>query len=185
MKDLAWLPPEAEKIFLVLFLSFLIGLEREEHKLSGEQYAFGGVRTYPLIGLIGYALALLSGVEVLPVVLGFLLIGGFLMLSYSHKLVAPGGAGVTLRNVGAGDLPHRRPGVPRAYWIATALAVASVVLLDLKAALESLAKRIEQDDILTFAKFMVLSAVILPYCPTPSTRSSRSIRSRPGWWWSR
>jgi hypothetical protein len=26
-----WLPPDAVKIVLVLFLSFLIGLEREEH----------------------------------------------------------------------------------------------------------------------------------------------------------
>jgi len=40
---------------MVLALSFLIGLEREEHKASGEQYSFGGVRTFPLIGLIGYA----------------------------------------------------------------------------------------------------------------------------------
>ena len=28
------LPPEAVKIVLVLFLSFLIGLEREEHKAA-------------------------------------------------------------------------------------------------------------------------------------------------------
>ncbi len=37
------LPPEGVKLLLVLFLSFLIGLEREEQKLSGEHYAFGGV----------------------------------------------------------------------------------------------------------------------------------------------
>ena len=29
------LPPEAVKIVLVLFLSFLLGLEREEHKVAG------------------------------------------------------------------------------------------------------------------------------------------------------
>ncbi len=48
-----FLPAEAWKILLLLFLSFLIGLEREEHKRSSEYYAFGGVRTFPLIGLIG------------------------------------------------------------------------------------------------------------------------------------
>ena len=51
------LPPDAVKIVLVLFLSFLIGLEREEHKAAAEHYAFGGVRTFPLIGLIGYSIA--------------------------------------------------------------------------------------------------------------------------------
>ncbi|MGA8629707.1 MAG: MgtC/SapB family protein, partial [Terracidiphilus sp.] len=49
------LPPDAVKIVLVLFLSFLIGLEREEQKATGGSYFFGGVRTFPLIGLIGYS----------------------------------------------------------------------------------------------------------------------------------
>ena len=40
------LPPEALKILLVLFLSFLIGLEREEHKVAVGSYSFGGVRTF-------------------------------------------------------------------------------------------------------------------------------------------
>ena len=52
-------PPEAVKILIVLVLSFLIGLEREEHKAGGD-YSFGGVRTFPIIGLVGYAVALLS-----------------------------------------------------------------------------------------------------------------------------
>ena len=54
-----WLPPEGIKIVVVLFLSFLVGLEREEHKVA-TRYSFGGVRTFPLIGLIGYTVAFLS-----------------------------------------------------------------------------------------------------------------------------
>ena len=49
------------KILIVLFLCFLIGLERKEHKGEAEHYSFGGVRTFPLIGLVGYMMALLSG----------------------------------------------------------------------------------------------------------------------------
>ena len=67
------LPPEAVKILLVLFLSFLIGLEREEHKVGAAKYSFGGVRTFPLIGLIGYLAALLSGPELVPLTVGFLI----------------------------------------------------------------------------------------------------------------
>lgn len=58
-------PVEGTKILLVLFLSFLIGLEREERKANPERYSFGGVRTFPLIGLIGYVMALLSGSQLI------------------------------------------------------------------------------------------------------------------------
>ena len=46
------MPPEGAKILVVLFLAFLTGLEREERHAG--QFLFGGVRTYPLIGLIAY-----------------------------------------------------------------------------------------------------------------------------------
>jgi uncharacterized membrane protein (DUF4010 family) len=159
------LPPEAVKILLVLFLSFLIGLEREEHKAAGTGYSFGGVRTFPLIGLIGYSLALIGSTQMLPVTVGFLVVAGFLLLSYWHKLAQSAVAGVTTEMSG---LTTFLVGALVCYghlWIATALGVASLLLLDLKAALENLAARIPPTEILTFAKFMVLSGVILPALP--------------------
>ena len=47
------IPPEGVKIGLVLFLAFLLGLEREGHKADVAAHLFGGVRAFPLIGLIG------------------------------------------------------------------------------------------------------------------------------------
>ncbi len=67
------------------------GLEREEHKAAGN-YSFGGVSTFPLIGLIGYSIALISGTQLLPLTIGFLVVAGFLMLSYWHKLSAQSSA---------------------------------------------------------------------------------------------
>jgi uncharacterized membrane protein (DUF4010 family) len=159
------LPPEALKIVLVLFLSFLIGLEREEHKMAVSSYSFGGVRTYPLIGLIGYSIALLSGTQLLPLTIGFLVIAAFLLLSYWHKLSSAEAAGITsemsaLTTFLAGALVYYGH-----FWIATTLSVASLLLLDLKAALEKLAVRIAPREILTFAKFLLLTGVILPALP--------------------
>ena len=150
---------------LVLFLSFLIGLEREEHKLEVGSYSFGGVRTFPLIGLIGYSIALLSGAQLLPVTIGFLVIGGFLLLSYWHKISCAEAAGVTtemsaLATYLVGALIYYQH-----LWIATALAVASLLLLELKAFLEKIAAKTAPREILTFAKFLLLSAVILPALP--------------------
>jgi uncharacterized membrane protein (DUF4010 family) len=160
-----WLPPEAAKILLVLFLSFLIGLEREEHKLAAGAYSFGGVRTFPLIGLIGYSIALLSGTQLLPVTFGFLVVGAFLLLSYWHKLACAEAAGVTTEMSGLATYLVGALVYYDHFWIATALSVASLLFLELKVGLEKLASRAAPEEILTFAKFLLLSAVILPALP--------------------
>jgi uncharacterized membrane protein (DUF4010 family) len=159
------LPPEGVKILLTLFLCFLIGLEREEHRASGQRYSFGGVRTFPLIGLIGYAMALLSGRQLVPLTVGFAVIGSFLWLSYRHKLELYNGAGVTTEMSGlatyvVGALVSRDQ-----FWIATTLAVLSILLLELKEFLENLTTRIPDEEILTFTKFLLLTFVILPVVP--------------------
>lgn len=160
-----WLPTDAIKIVLVLFLSFLIGVEREEHKSALGSYSFGGVRTFPLIGLIGYSIALLAGSQLLPVTLGFLVVGGFLLLSYWHKLTRVAAAGVTSEMSGLATYLVGALVYYDHFWIATALSVASLLLLELKAALETLATRTAPQEILTFAKFLLLTAVILPVLP--------------------
>jgi uncharacterized membrane protein (DUF4010 family) len=123
------------------------------------------VRTFPLIGLVAYAISLLSGGQVLPITLGFAVVAGFLMLSYRHKLETSGLPGITsemsaLTTYVAAALVYREQ-----FWIATTITVASMLLLELKAVLEGLTHRIAPEEILTFTKFLLLSAVILPILP--------------------
>jgi uncharacterized membrane protein (DUF4010 family) len=153
------------KILLVLFLSFLIGLEREEHKATSEHYEFGGVRTFPLIGLIGYSMALLSGAQLLPLAFGFVVVGGFLSLSYWHKLSSVEDAGVTSEMSGLATYLVGALVYYDHFWIATTLSVTSVLLLELKTVLEKLATRAAPGEILTLAKFLLLTIVILPILP--------------------
>ncbi len=89
------IPSAVTEILLVLFLSFLLGLEREERKSVAKEYAFGGVRTFPLLGLLGYALGALSGQQWGLVAAGLAVVGAFLWLSYRHKLETQAIAGVT------------------------------------------------------------------------------------------
>jgi uncharacterized membrane protein (DUF4010 family) len=158
-------PPEAVQILLVLFLSFLIGLEREERKTAQGVYSFGGVRTFPLIGLIGYSIALVAGTQLLPVAVGFLVVAGFLLLSYWHKISTSETAGVTSEMSGLATFLVGALVCYGHLWIATTLGVACLLLLDLKAALEKIAARIAPNEILTFTKFLVLSVVVLPILP--------------------
>ena len=160
-----FIPKEGAKILLVLFLSFLIGLEREQQKVASAQYRFGGVRAFPLLGLLGYALSLFSEGNFLLPGVGLAVVGLFLWQSYRYKLEHEALAGMTTELSGLatyviGALVSREH-----YWVATTVAVLGVALLELKAALESFTKRVPSDEILTFTKFLLLSAVILPIVP--------------------
>ena len=72
IKELKWVflatfLKKAHKFCLCYF--FLVGPEREEYKLNDEHFAFGSVRTYPLIGMIGYSILLIASGDLSP--LGF------------------------------------------------------------------------------------------------------------------
>ena len=86
--------PDALKIALVLALALFVGLEREEHKQRELTYAFGGVTTFPVIGLVSYSLALLSAPGMTPWVVGLASVSSFMLLSYRHKLAGESPAGV-------------------------------------------------------------------------------------------
>ena len=115
----AILPPDAVKIGLVLAISFFVGLEREEHKQREAGYAFGGVRSFPLIGLTSYGLALFASPQLAPWVVGLGVVGVLMALSYAHKLGGESPAGLTtelsaLATYVVGGLIQREY-----YWIAT------------------------------------------------------------------
>ena len=158
------LPPEAAQVLLVLFLSFLLGLEREEHHAQARTYAFGGVRTFPLLGFFGFALAFLSPGQFLLAGLGLLVVGALMAVSYAHKLKdGSGGAttelsGLCIYAVGALVANNH-------FWTAIALVVLALVLLELKTALEGLATRLAPGEVATFTKFLLLALVILPAVP--------------------
>jgi uncharacterized membrane protein (DUF4010 family) len=155
---------EAFKVFIVLFLSFLIGLEREEHKIS-KGYAFGGVRTYPLIGLVGYSIAFISQNQVLPVAIGLAVISGFMMISYWYKIHSFQRIGFTSEIAGLTTYLIGALVYHEYLWVASTLAIASLILLELKSFLEGLARRFSEEDILTFTKFLFLTIVVLPIFP--------------------
>lgn len=158
------LPPEASRLLLVFFLSFLIGLEREELKQSGRR-AFGGVRTFPLLGLMGHAIAYITQGSVVGLGIGFAVVAAFMLVSYWFKQRYSSDAGITTELSGLvvylmGSLVYFGH-----VWFACTLVVANLLLLELKDALEGLTERINGEELVTFAKFLLLTAVILPLVP--------------------
>jgi len=159
------IPKPAIQVALVLALSFLIGFEREERKQLEGALMFGGVRTFPLIGLVSYSLALVSGTDLLAWMLGFAVVGGFMLLSYQRKAAAAQDAGMTTEMSGLATYLVAGLVYQDQYWMAATIAVVSVLLLDLKKALEGLTHRVASGEIATVAQFLVLTVVILPIVP--------------------
>lgn len=162
---LPMLPQEATKILLTLAFSSLIGLEREEHKATADRFIFGGIRTYPLIGLLGYALTMVSGPQLIPASIGLAVIGGFLWISYQHKLQNVEVAGFTTELSALSTYVVGSLVALGHFWIGGAIAILSVLLLELKTFLEGLSRRIPAQEIFTFTKFLFVTVVILPIIP--------------------
>ncbi|MGI0493376.1 MgtC/SapB family protein [Alkalinema pantanalense CENA528] len=163
------IPPDVFKLCLVVFLSFLIGLEREEQKSEPGRYVFGGVRTYPLIGLLGYGLAFLANQDRLPVAVGLFVVGGFMMLSYWNKIRrSTQEAGLTTEMTALGTYLVGPLVYYEHYWVACTFVITSLILLELKSVLEGLVHRFSPDDILTLGKFLFLTIVVLPILPNQS-----------------
>lgn len=165
------LPRQVFELALVLFLSFLLGLEREEHKARVAHYVFGGIRTFPMLGLVGYGIGRISGGNVVSLAIGFVVVGAMMVVSYWHKVHADPGAGATTEVSGLLTYVIGALVYVGAYWVAVAFGVVAVLLLELREGLEKLTAKVGRDEVAAFAKFLVLAVVILPVLPDrPFTR---------------
>jgi uncharacterized membrane protein (DUF4010 family) len=157
---------------VALGIGILIGLQREsayqQEKRESELPVnkFAGIRTFPLIALLGCLSALISDQFQSGIVFmaGVLVVGLLIALAY-HATSRVGDFGLTTEIAGIliffiGAL---------CYWndllLAVALGVVTMGLLSLKLELHKLARRITQDDLLATLKFAVIAAILLPLLP--------------------
>jgi uncharacterized membrane protein (DUF4010 family) len=150
---------------IALLIGVLIGLEREYARLKEDVRAFAGVRTFPLVALLGCCAALMTDLggpwafAILAV-----LVGSLIAISYSIDAFQ-GRVGMTTEVAAVvvfvcGAL---------AYWgyleLAAALAVVTFGFLTLKPQLHRLASRVSSEDMYATLKFAVISLIVLPVLP--------------------
>jgi len=165
------MPPEAGlsssevvQVLVTVALCLLMGLEREEKRAADRTYIIGGVRTFPIVGLIGYAITLLSPDSFVAPIVGFAALSSLLVVSYLHKLRDADHGATTEVSVMATYLVGAL--VAREHlWVATSVTVASVLLLHARAPLRQFAVRLPRQEVSTLVQFILLAAVILPVLP--------------------
>jgi uncharacterized membrane protein (DUF4010 family) len=152
------------ELIITIALTLVMGLEREETGAIQRAYRVAGVRTFPIVGALGYCLALLCLNEPLALGLGFAALVGFLAVAFSYKLrSAEHGATTEMAVLVAfvvGALVARDDTV-----LAAAITVAVTLLLQAKVPLERFAEALPPGEIATFVRFLLLTAVVLPVLP--------------------
>ena len=153
------------RFIVALAMGFLVGLERETGRKEHTPFFFGGVRTFPIVSLFGFACAWFFS-NGLPFMLpaGLIAVTTLAVVAYIQKIKA-GRFGATSEvsvlvtyMIGALSLlaDVRFP---------IALGVVNTILLSEKSALESYVARLNRNEFLATLKFLLLALVIYPALP--------------------
>lgn len=158
----------ARNFLIALLIGALIGIEREKKKVSDPGQAFGGIRTYTLLALLGAASAWLGRELGTPWILAatLVVVGGAVVASY------------VLQSRGSAEMPGLTSEVAALVvvmlgamvvvgnpMLAVALAVITSALLAFKQPLHGMVQRIGTDDLFAGIKLLIASFIVLPLLP--------------------
>jgi len=162
-----FLPRELVTFILVTLFSLLIGLSQRKISLKreGEITLFGTDRTFTFIGILGYLLYILDPVEMRLFMGGGLVLGFLLGLNYYVKQSQYHVFGVTtiiiaLITYCIAPIVSTQPS-----WFYIMVVVTVLLFTELKHTFTEIAQRMQNDEMITLAKFLAISCIILPMLP--------------------
>lgn len=152
-------------LLISLGIGLILGLEREYDKLKEEQ-GFAGIRTFPIVAIIGFILGHLSTTYSLWLVI--IISAAFLLfLSLSHLSIAQKHSmtGITTNMALFATLILGVMVANHLHKEAVATAVVIVTLLSLKTTFNTFIKNITSEELFAFIKFSIIALLILPFLP--------------------
>jgi len=162
-----YLPEKLVTFILVTLFSLLIGLSQRKISLKreGETTLFGTDRTFTFIGMLGYLLYILDPEEMHLFMGGGLILGILLGLNYYVKQSQFHVFGVTtiiiaLITYCIAPIVSTQPS-----WFYVMVIVTVLLLTELKHTFTEIAQRMKNDEMITLAKFLAISGIILPMLP--------------------
>jgi uncharacterized membrane protein (DUF4010 family) len=179
--------PSPAHIALLLGLSFFLGLAFEEYFAHTDERRPGGIRTFPMLALVGGVLYLFDPEHFIPFTGGLVVLGAWLLVYYlahvsEHKEQQDEpnvGLVVPLLNVIAYLLGAAALALEP--WVAVTMTVAAVLLLTGREKLHGLARRIEIKEIVTAGEFLILTGIVLPLLPDHPVTTLTAITPRQVW----
>jgi uncharacterized membrane protein (DUF4010 family) len=146
-------------------IGLLLGLEREYDKLKAEQ-GFAGIRTFPIVSIIGFILGNLAKTYSpwLVIIISAAILF-FLALSQFSNPQKHFMSGITTNLALFATLILGVMVATELLKEAVATAVVVVTLLSLKTTFRSFIKNITPDELFAFIKFSIIALLILPFLP--------------------
>ena len=171
---------------LALALAFFFGLAFEDFYGRVQEQRPGGVRTFPLLALVGGVLYLLDPLRLLPLCVGLFAVAGWLGIYYFRRVgaaagdedIAPGMI-VPVCNVLAFLLGPAALAQP--VWVPVGMTAAAVLFLTSRDKLHGFARAIEISELVTAGKFLVLTGLILPLLPDHPIAALTPVTPRQAW----
>jgi uncharacterized membrane protein (DUF4010 family) len=156
-----------------LAVGLLVGLEREQTKAGRAGSHFGGLRTYPIVALIGALATMLEPVSMWLPLIALLGLFALVAISYAADVRREADHGITteLSAVATyllGALAASRgvvePMADRLILVA-GLGVALTFVLSSKPWSHRFAERISREDLFATLKFLIVAVIVLPLLP--------------------
>ena len=162
-----YLPEELVTFILVTVFSSLIGLSlrRISLKREGETTLFGTDRTFTFIGILGYLLYILDPVDYRLFMGGGAVLGVLLALNYYVKQAQFHVFGVTTIVIALITYCIAPIVATQPSWFYVMVIVTVLLFTELKHTFTELAQRMKNDEMITLAKFLAISGIILPMLP--------------------
>lgn len=162
-----YLPEELVTFILVTVFSLLIGLSlrRISLKREGETTLFGTDRTFTFIGILGYLLYILDPVNYRLFMGGGAVLGVLLALNYYVKQAQFHVFGVTTIVIALITYCIAPIVATQPSWFYVMVIVTVLLFTELKHTFTELAQRMKNDEMITLAKFLAISGIILPMLP--------------------
>jgi uncharacterized membrane protein (DUF4010 family) len=153
------------RLGLALALGLLVGLERERSHNATRRLLFGGVRTFPIVSLFGFACAWLHLVGATWLLAaGLLAVLALGVVAYAGKL-REGRIGATSEVTALLTFVTGALALLADIRLAMALGVINTILLSEKAALEALVERLDKAEFLAMLRFLLVTFIIYPVLP--------------------
>ena len=162
-----YLPEELVTFILVTVFALLIGLSlrRISLKREGETTLFGTDRTFTFIGILGYLLYILDPVDYRLFMGGGAVLGVLLALNYYVKQAQFHVFGVTTIVIALITYCIAPIVATQPSWFYVMVIVTVLLFTELKHTFTELAQRMKNDEMITLAKFLAISGIILPMLP--------------------
>jgi uncharacterized membrane protein (DUF4010 family) len=183
MNQYLHIPENYVQLFLVVTFSLIIGLSQRKLQLKHDEHEpfFGSDRTFTLIGILSYILYIIDPQT--KIFWGCGAAGLLILLSvnYYFKLYHLRRYGLT--SIITACITYCIPALVMTQPIAFSLLVLVIVLLltDMKETFISVTSRMNNDEFITLAKFIIIAGVILPILPNERIFANINLTPRNIW----